>query len=339
MDSLTFDQEALRRVPLAEAVLLTLDQVSQARDCLDLFDRHRDRCYHHLLAFDTFVALVRDALLHRHGSGRQACAHARSQGALPVSNQAFYDKLGHVPLALSEAFLVQAGRRLLPLLPDGLPSPVPATLQPFHVAVFDGKVTKRVAKRLKALRPLTGGALGGKGLVAMDLATGLVTGLVTSADGHANDASLVKPLVDQVRAGRPADRRTVWVGDAQFADLTQPTLLLGPHRADPDRTDHFVLRYSAKTRFTADPEAAEAKAHPGLIEGTDDRGRGYRQEWGRLGRPGARGGCTSGGSRWSVPGSRRCGSSPTCWTRRGTRRGTCSRRTCNAGRSRGCSRR
>jgi hypothetical protein len=281
MEPLSFDREALRRLPLAESVLLVLQQAALPEHCLDLFDRLRDRCYTRKLSFDLFVALIRDALLHHHGSARPALEAARLQGLLPTSNQSVYGKLKTVPLALSEAFLGENSQRLRPLLPADLPSPVPASLRSFRVEVFDGKVTKRVAKKLKVLRGLSGGALGGKGLVALNLNTGLVTALAACADGDANDASLVPSLVGQVRPRVPAEQAILWVGDSQFANLVQPTQLQGeePH----GRRDHFLIRYSSATPFTPDPEADQLRAHPALAEGIDAQGRRYRQEWGWLG--------------------------------------------------------
>ena len=173
--------------------------------------------------------------------------------------------------------------RLRPLLPADLPSAVPPSLRHFRVEVFDGKVTKRVAKKLTVLRGLSGGALGGKGLVSLNLNTGLVTALAACADGDANDASLVPALVGQVRPVVPAEQEILWVGDSQFANLVQPGQLQG---SDPGgRRDHFLIRYSSATPFTPDPEANELKANPSLAEGIDERGRRYRQEWGWLGSP------------------------------------------------------
>lgn len=286
MEPVTFDQEVLNRLPLAEAVLLLLRQATLPQHCLDLFDRLRGPCYTRKISFDLFVALIREALLSYGGSGRQAFEQARLQGTLQAANQSAYDKLNNVPLPLSEAFLAENSQRLQPLLPDDLPSPLPACLRRFHVQTMDGKVTKRIAKRLKLLRPLAGGVLGGKGLVAVNTHTGLVTALAASADGHANDASLVPGLVKQVRPVVDADTEILWLADSQFADLTQPYRLMGPGFASGGKHDHFLIRYSARTTFTADAQAALVRGGAAR-EGTDAEGRTWRQEWGWLGRPGS----------------------------------------------------
>jgi Transposase DDE domain len=273
-----FDREVLRRLPLAEAVLLLLRQATLPRDCLDLFDRLRDRCYQRAIPFDLFVGLIRDALLTYHGSGRRAFAQARLEGRLTASNQAAYGKLSRVPLPLSEALLAENTRRLLPLLPVGLPPTLPPCLRPFRVLVVDGKVTKRVAKRLKVLRPLTGGALGGKGLAVLDQNSGLVLALAASADGHTNDAALVPAVLDVTGPLVPAAQTVLWVADSQFCDLTQP------HRFVTGRgqADHFLLRYNAKVPFTPVSDAA-AGFPTAARHGVEEAGRSWWQEWGWLG--------------------------------------------------------
>jgi Transposase DDE domain len=273
-----FDQEVLRRLPLAEAVLLLLRQATLPEHCLDLFDRRRDRCYQRTLSFDVFVALIREALLTYQGSGRKACAQARLQGTLTTSHQAVYEKLAHVPLPLSQAFLAENTQRLLPLRAADLPSPLPTSLRGLRVLIVDGKVTKRVAKRLKVLRGLSGAALGGKGLVVFDRGHGLVLAVAATADGHANDAALVPAVVEEVRPLVPATETILWVGDSQFCDLIQP------HRFREGRglSDHFLVRYNAKVPFTPAAQTAGGGV-PAARHGVDARGRAWREEWGWLG--------------------------------------------------------
>ena len=201
MSDAAFDREALARLPLAEAALLVLNHALPEEALLDLFERERGRCYDKNPHFDDFVAIMRDALIRHEGFARPACEAARDADDLPVSNSAFCQKFQNLPIGLSEAFLLESSARLAPLLPQGLPSPLPPSLQGFRVEVVDGKVAKRVAKRLKALRGLAGGALGGKGLVSLNRATGLATALAGCPDGDANDASLVEALVEKVRGG------------------------------------------------------------------------------------------------------------------------------------------
>lgn len=278
MDPSAFDLEVLRRLPLAEAALLVLRQACSAQASRELFDRCRGRCYQQDLTFDLFVSLIQDALLRFDGSARPAMQQARDQGRLDVTDPAVYSKLRHVPVPLSEAFLTDASDRLAPLLPDALPSPLPTCLQAFHVQILDGKVTKRLAKRLKVLRGLAGGAIGGKGLVSLHYNTGLVFALAGCPDGDANDAALVPALLERVHTRVQGEETILWLGDAQFADPVQASRFCGP-----DERHHFLLRYHKRCQLEPEPQAAEALAHPQLLRGSDREGRRWSQEWGWLG--------------------------------------------------------
>src|ERR1700683_4953112 len=267
MEALPFDREVLARLPLAEAVLVALRHSTLPEHCHDLFARLKGRCYEHFLSFGTLVDITRDALLRFRGSGRKACAAAKDEGTLPTSHQAFYEKLAHLPLPLSEAFLAENSSRLAPLFPTDLPSPVPASLAGFQVQVLDGKVVKRLAKRLKVFRGKGGGLLGGKGLVSVNGHTGLVTAMASTTDGLVNDCALVPALVAQVRS--LVDGIILWLGDCQFCDLNQTeAFTAGDH--------HFLVRYHPRTHFCPDPTRPAQ-------EGRDERGRRFVQQWGWLG--------------------------------------------------------
>jgi hypothetical protein len=170
MDQL--DREVIARLPLAEAVLLVWSHLADETFLTDLFDAHRGRCYQKVLTFPVLVSLIADALLEHGGNGRRSFERAAEQGQLQASIQAAYGKLGRLPLPLSEALLAHGTERLRALLPESTPSPVPRSLRDFSVIVLDGKAIKKVAKRLKPLRGVTGGVLGGKALVALALDSG-----------------------------------------------------------------------------------------------------------------------------------------------------------------------
>jgi hypothetical protein len=270
-----FDREVLSRLPLAEAVL-SLWQFLCADDCLDdLYDRHRGRTYQKKITFPLMAQLVRDALLEPEGSGHKSFCHAQQDGSLEAVLSSTYDKLGHLPFAVSEAFLAEGANRLRQVFPDAEGAahndPLPLSLRDFEVIVVDGKVVKRVPRRLKPARQRKGGLLGGKGLAALHLRSGLALALATDPDGEANDAKLVPALLPQVRSRLQGPR--LWLADRQFCDLTQTAAFT----AEDD--DHFVVRYHSKVHFCPDPSRP-------VWHGQDSQGRVYEQEWGWLGREG-----------------------------------------------------
>jgi hypothetical protein len=262
-----FAKEVRRRLPLAEAVLLLWREICDPPILQDLFDRNRGACYERALSFPVLVNVVADSLLEHEGSGRKSFEQGRENGELNVSNVAAYGKLKRLPMLLSQGFLAETTSRLATVFPPCAATELPASLQEFTAVVLDGKAIKRVPKLLGPLRGASGGVLGGKALVALELSTGLALAMATSLDGDANDAGLVPDVVPQVQCRRS---HILWVADRQFCDLTQP-------RAFTSRAgDHYVVRYHPRSKFCVDPDRPSST-------GKDSQGRSYTEEWGWLG--------------------------------------------------------
>src|SRR5262249_53887770 len=152
------------------------------------------------IQFPNLVALIGDALLEHGGSGNQSFSRARETGELQASKEAAYGKLGRVPIPLSQAFVAELTGPLRELFPEESRRPSPASLRGFNTILMDGKAIKRVAKRLKLLRKIGGGLLGGRALVALHYETGLVIALHADEDGDANDVRFVPDLLPVIRA-------------------------------------------------------------------------------------------------------------------------------------------
>lgn len=262
-----FAYEVLSRLPLAEAVLSLWRWVADPLFLLAVFARHRGQGYEKEISFGLLVQLIADALLEHQGSGKKSFARGQEQGVLTASVQAVYQKLGRIPLGLSEAWLAESTARLRPVYPKAAYLPIAPALRDLEVIIVDGKAIKRVAKRLKPLRGRKGGVLGGKALVALELGSGVVVAMATHADGETNEAKLVPALLPQVRA-QVAGRR-LWVADRQFCDLTQPA-------AFAQAGDHCLVRYHPKPPFFVDA------THPAQ-RGQDAQGRVWEQDGGWLG--------------------------------------------------------
>lgn len=257
----SLEREVLRRLPLAEAVLLLFEYVLNQEFLQECFEQHRGRCYEKDLTFASLVYLVRDALLEHDGSGRASFERAEQDQELEASIAATYGKLSRLPIPLSLALLRQATGRLGDLLP-ALPDERPASLRGLRVMVMDGKTIKNATRRLKLLRKVRGKLVGGKLLVALDLGQRLAVAMNADPDGHRNDVPLVPGLLEQIDRDPP----TLWVIDRQFCDGKLPSQL-GP----------LVVRYNRGVHFEPDP------ARP-VQTGQDRQGRPYRQEWGWLGK-------------------------------------------------------
>jgi hypothetical protein len=257
----------LARLPLAEAVLTAWHWLAEDAFLEDLFAKHRGRCYVKAIRFPTLVGLIHDVVAGVADSANQRFNQARHTGELPTHLPSAYEKLGRLPLGLSMAFLAGCTERLRAVFPEPALEALPVSLDDWSVVTLDGKAVKHVAKRLKPLRRLRGGILGGRALVAQAMRSGLVLGLHADPDGEANDIRFVPDLVPVIR-GQVA-RPILWVADRQFGF---PEVLAGLASA----ADRFLVRYHGNVRFTPDADRAARS-------GTDADGRTYREDWGWLG--------------------------------------------------------
>ena len=80
---------------------------------------------------------------------------------MPVSITSAYDKLGNLPLAVSETLLEEGTQRMNAVLPE-IPAvdPLPDCWADHEVFGADGKAIKHVKRLLKPLRGLRAGILG-----------------------------------------------------------------------------------------------------------------------------------------------------------------------------------
>lgn len=266
--SSTFDREAARRLPLAEATFRLFDFILDERFLTEVYQQHRGASYEKVIGFPAFVQLVTEALLGHRGSAHQTFCAAIDENTLKASVQAMYGKLKRVPIQLSTELFAAATQRLGQV---GLPTvvnPLPEALADFRPLAFDGKKLKYVAKLLKPLRGLQGNVLGGKLLVVQDMLTQQAVAFEPNADGEAADNPLVPAVVARVRAW-PDQRPRLWVGDRAFCDYKLLGLL-------SEGADHFVVRFNTSCGFHADP-TQQART------GKDSEGRPVLEAWGWLG--------------------------------------------------------
>lgn len=257
----------LARMPLAEAVLTVWRFVADENRLQTVFDRYRGRCYEKSISFPTMVQLVADALLEHEGSGNQSFSRAQETGELEATTRAAYGKLGRLPVALSVGWFGELSSAVAKLFPTEALRSTPTSLDAFNVVTIDGKTVKRIAKRLKPLRTVGGGVIGGKALVATEYTTGLAIAMAADLDGDANEAKLVPELLPQVR--QRIDHPRLWVADRGFSDPLQISRFTA-------EGDSFVLRYNAKVKFTRDEQEV-------FREGVDNEGRTFADEYGWLG--------------------------------------------------------
>lgn len=255
------------KMPLAEAVLQVFQFVGSAARLQAIFDGHRGRCYDKRIPFPDLVALIGAALLEHGGSGHQSFSRAQETGQLEASLVAAYGKLGRLPVPLSQAFLAELSQTLRELFPVSANRQPPASLRGLNTIILDGKAIKRVAKRLKPLRSMAGGMLGGRALVALHYESGLVIGMHAEEDGDANDVRFVPELLPLVRSQIAGP--LLFLADSGFCDLNR-------FQEFTESGNHFLVRRHPKVGFHPDEN------RPGRT-GIDAQGRTFREAWGWLG--------------------------------------------------------
>jgi len=265
-----FSATVLEKLPLADSVWRLL-HFTMTDDWLeDLWSRKRGRCYEQDLKFSTLAHLIADALLEHGGSGHQAFERAQDAAILPVSITSAYEKLGNLPLPVSETLLAEGTRRMSAVLPE-IPAvdPLPKCWADSEVFGADGKAIKHVKRLLKPLRGLQAGILGARASVGLDLRTGLAVAMVGHLDGEAGEAALTDVLL--LTLARTAGQRPwVVVLDRLYCNLSFPQQVL-------KAGGHFLIRYCSNTTFV--PDATRPAQ-----ESRDAQGCRIVQEWGWLGK-------------------------------------------------------
>jgi hypothetical protein len=256
-------QDVLTRLPAAEATLQLLNVILEFEFLDSWYQAHRGGTYNRVLTFSEFVGILRDCLLvnssvHQHWS--------RNEAERDLSVQAYYRKLGRVPVKLSEQFLSATTARLTELVSFESQRAMPASLKEFRPLLVDARTIKHAAKRLLPTRSQAGAALGGKTLAALDPATGLIVAFSATVDGEANETTLLEGLLRQL----PPDptRPALFVADRQYGDLTQPRRFA--------QAGDYLIRVAKRLTFQADSRRP-ARNH------RDAEGREVIEEWGELG--------------------------------------------------------
>jgi len=302
MDGDAFSAAVLEKLPLADSVWRLLQFAMDDAWLEDLWARQRGRCYERELKFSTLAHLIADALLEHGGSGNQAFERAREETTLPVSITSAYDKLGNLPVPVSEALLEEGTRRMDAVLPETpAVDPLPDCWAGHELFGADGKAIKHVKRLLKPLRGLQAGILGARASVGLDLRTGLAVAMVGHLDGEAGEGALTEALLPKLAAVAGPGRPWVAVLDRLYCNLSFPRQVL-------KAGGHFLIRYCANTTFVPDATKPAQEGRDGRKRRIVRSGAG----WARPRRPIA---CTCVGSRSSCPTASRSPWSRTCWTR------------------------
>jgi len=220
----------LDQSPMTVAVRSTLEYALDAEALDALFDLSVGHCDDRQLLFSTCVDLMTTVVCRIKPS-----IHAAYQADdhITVSVSAVYKRLARVRTDAGRQLVRHTAGRLEPIIrqsgwanPDLLPG--------YRVKVLDGNHLAHTQRRLKLLRNVIAGPLPGHSLVVLDPALGLALDVICCEDAHAQERSLLGPILDTVV------ERDVWVADRNFCTTG---LLFGIAK----RKGFFVIRRHAST--------------------------------------------------------------------------------------------
>lgn len=220
----------IAKSPMAVAVRGAFEYALSPTPLDDLFVRtagHRDD---RQLLFSTCVDLMATVVCRVKPSVHAAY---QAQDHLPVNVTAVYARLARVPGAAGRELVRHTADRLGPVIRamgGAEPNPLPG----YRVKVLDGNHLGKTQRRIQPLRDVVAGPLPGQTLVVLDPTLGLAIDVVACEDGHAQERSLLGPILSTVA------ENDVWVADRNFCTTGFLFGIAG-------RNGFFVIRRHATT--------------------------------------------------------------------------------------------
>lgn len=197
----------LHEAPLCVMTRLTLENLFCPQRLDALFRATAQFQYERELLFSQVVELMMSVVLRVHPSVH--AAFKKRQASLPVGDQAIYDKLQLMELGVSAALVADSAKQLSPAI-AALGARRPAWLPGYRSRVLDGNHLAATEKRLKPLRQSWAAALPGTVLAIYEQALDLVTEVILTPDGHAQERSLLDDVLQLVQA------MDLWIADRNF---------------------------------------------------------------------------------------------------------------------------
>lgn len=212
--------------PICVMARAVLERLLDAQRLDDLFARTAQRQYTRELLFSSLVQLMSEVVLGVHPTVH--AAYQANPDAIGVSTTALYNKLDRVETGVAAA-LVRDSAALAEPVVKALGASHPRWVPGYQIKVLDGNHLAATEHRLKDLRGTWAAPLPGQALVVLDQQRMLITDVLLSEDGHAQERSLIPDVLQRVEADQ------LWIEDRNFCTLG---LLFGIHR----RGAAFVVR-------------------------------------------------------------------------------------------------
>jgi hypothetical protein len=218
--------------PICVMARAILERLLDTQRLDDLFARTAERQYSRELLFSSLVHLMSEVVLGGHPTVH--AAYQAQKDTIGVSTTALYNKLDRVETEVSAA-LVRDSAALAEPVVKALRASHPRWLPGYQIKVLDGNHLSSTAHRLKELRSTWAAPLPGQALVILDQQRMLITDVVLSEDGHAQERSLIAQVLEHVAED------DLWIEDRNFCTRA---LMCGMAR----RGAAFVVRQHGQVR-------------------------------------------------------------------------------------------
>lgn len=197
----------IQRSPFTVMVRCTLENLLRPENLDAMFAEKAERQYTRNILFSALVDLMGLVVFKIRPSVRSA--YLARQKRMGGKLKSVYEKLNNVePLVVAE--MVRRSYRDASAVIDAMHGGMPNWAPGYNVRILDGNKLTGTEHRLEELRTTKQAAMPGQSLVVLDPMRGLVCDVIPCEDAHAQERSLLSPIIESVR------ERDLWIADRNF---------------------------------------------------------------------------------------------------------------------------
>jgi IS4 transposase len=200
----------IEQKPYCVMVRAALERMLAASRLDAVFRQHATVQYERELLFSQLVEVMARVVTRVDRSVLRAVESLRD--VLTVSDEAVYQKLRGVETGVSQAVVRDSFQEAAAVL-EKLKVTDRSWVRGFRVKILDGNHLSATQHRIAELRTIWDAPLPGRALVVWDQVTRLVRDVFLTEDGHAQERSLLKDVLETV------ERHDLWIADRNFCTL------------------------------------------------------------------------------------------------------------------------
>jgi hypothetical protein len=197
----------VQRSPFTVMVRCTLEKLLRPENLDAMFAEKAERQYTRNILFSSLVDLMGLVVCKIRPSMRSA--YLARKDRIDGTLKSVYEKLNNVePAVVAEMVrrCYRDGAAVIDAMVGGLPNWAPG----YNVRILDGNKLTGTEHRLAELRTTKQAAMPGQSLVVLDPMRGLVCDVIPCEDAHAQERSLLSPIIASVQ------ERDLWIADRNF---------------------------------------------------------------------------------------------------------------------------